>query len=162
MKAAIIYYSYEGFTKNICEKLYNDIEDSDIFQIEIENEKKLSGIKKFAWGGKQVIFKNKPKIKIEKIDYNSYDLFVLASPVWAGSYVPAFRSFIEDYKMKLKGKNIFLIATHEGGLGKMLEKFEKDLGVKALRKVNLNQLKLKKENSFEIEYNNLLNELKTL
>ena len=59
-----------------------------------------------------VVLKKTPKLEPLNKRPESYDLVVLATPVWGGSYVPAIRSFLTEYN--LSGKNVILVATAAG------------------------------------------------
>lgn len=70
-----------------------------------------SGLK-FLFVGMDVVLKKTPKLEPLNKRPESYDLVVLATPVWGGSYVPAIRSFLTEYN--LSGKNVILVATAAG------------------------------------------------
>jgi multimeric flavodoxin WrbA len=54
------------------------------------------------------------------VDIGAYDLVIIGTPVWAWSYAPAMKTFLEE--TKIEGKKIALFCCHGGGPGKALEK----------------------------------------
>ena len=68
---------------------------------------------KFIWGGSAVTFKKKPDLKPYSFNASDYDLVILATPVWAGTFTPPLRTFLEDND--LAGKKIAVIASSAGG-----------------------------------------------
>ena len=50
---------------------------------------------------------------------------MLGTPVWAGSYAPAFNTFFKDNK--LVHKRVALFCCHDGGKGKVIEKLKNKL-----------------------------------
>lgn len=112
MKSIIIFYSLEGNTKLIAEKLAKTI-NSDTLELKTKNEVKSDGFSKYFWGGKQVIFKEKPKLNSFNYDFNDYDLIIFGSPIWAGKFAPAFNTFFANNK--ITNKKIALFNCNGGG-----------------------------------------------
>lgn len=114
MKAIIIYYSLDGNVKLLSETMAQEL-GADILPLKLKKEIKNDSFMKYFWGGKQVVMKETPEL--EKVDLNldNYDLIILGTPVWAGSYAPALRSFLEQ--VNLSGRKVALFCSHEGGIG---------------------------------------------
>lgn len=112
MKTLVVYYSLEGNTKLIAQTLKEEL-NCDIVELKPEKEYPDKGFKKFFWGGKSVLFKEKPTLLNEEIKINNYDNIILGTPVWAGTYAAPFNTFIKQYK--INNKNIALFACHGGG-----------------------------------------------
>jgi flavodoxin len=121
MKAAIIYYSYDGNSAFIAEQLKSRL-NADIVAIQTKDEKKRSGFAKFAWGGSQVFMHKKPALKAYTFDPAQYDLIVIGAPVWAASPAPPIISFLSQ--TRISRKKIALYICHGGGKGNALEKFK--------------------------------------
>lgn len=124
-KSLIIFYSLEGNTKFLTETIAKSI-GADILELKPKEEKvKKNEFTKYFWGGKQVLFKEKPKL--ENFDKNpeDYDLVFIGTPIWAWTYTPAIRSFLEN--QNLKNKKIALFCTHEGGKGKIFDNIKSKL-----------------------------------
>lgn len=125
MKAIVIYYSFEGNTKAAAKKAA-EIIGSDLARIRTDGEPPKSGLKKFLVGGKQVIRGERPQIALPEINYDKYDVIILACPVWASSFPPAVGSYLD--KLPFSGKKVYLIGCSASGhADKMFEKMEKGL-----------------------------------
>lgn len=112
MKAVIIYYSLEGDTDFIALKIAQKT-GADIVRLVPQKEFPKGNFKKFLWGGKSVVFNEKPKLTNKEIDLSSYDTIIIGTPIWAGTFAPPIMTFLNDYTFQ--GKNIFLFACHGGG-----------------------------------------------
>ena len=60
-----------------------------------------------------VFMKKTPKLVGLDLDLKDYDTIILCSPVWAGMYVPAVRTFLSQND--LSGKKLAIVATSAGG-----------------------------------------------
>lgn len=121
MKTIIIYYSLDGNTKFISETIA-PVLNADLLELKPVKDLKGKGrFGKLIWGGKQIITKNKPDL--EQFDFNpdNFEFIIFGSPVWVGTFAPAFLTFFDKYK--ITGKKLALFWCHEGGPGKILEKF---------------------------------------
>lgn len=125
MKVAVVYYSFEGNTKMLSEEIGKKL-DADIYELkEIKSSVPKTGFFKYAWGGKQVVMKEKPDLEDLNINIEEYDCIFIGTPVWAFTYAPAIRSFFSKYD--IKGKKIGLFCCHEGGPGKTFENMKEAL-----------------------------------
>jgi flavodoxin len=132
MKTLIIYYSLEGNTRLIADTLAQEL-DADTLRLEPIKDIKPNGFMKYMRGGKQIVMKETPKLRFVvslferemsegqrdlEVNPNDYDLIIMGTPVRAFNYVPAFRTFFQD--CKIKNKQIALFCTHEGQAAKTL------------------------------------------
>lgn len=124
MKTLIIYYSFEGNVKLLGETMASEI-GADILELHPKQEIKSTGFMKYLWGGRQVIMKEEPKLEPINVNLNDYELLVIGTPVWAGSYTPAIRSFLSSNS--IVNKKIAFFCSHEGGLGKTLDNLKNKL-----------------------------------
>ena len=122
MKTAIVYYSMTGNTKYQAETMAR-ILGADLIPLVPKKAYPDSGFKKFFWGGKSALMGEKPALEPYSFDPAAYDLIVFGSPVWAGTFAPPLRTFIEDNRADLEGKSIAAFFCCSGGPGKVLEKF---------------------------------------
>lgn len=111
MNTLVVYFSFDGNTKLIAEKIAETI-NADIIELKTSKKYPTEGFSKFFWGGKSVIFGEKPKLTNDSIDLSRYATIYIGTPVWAGSYTPPIKSFIRQYK--IQGKRIALFASHGG------------------------------------------------
>ena len=122
MKTAIIYYSMSGNTSYVAEKIATAL-SADLIPLIPQKAYPDSGFKKFFWGGKSAIMGNKPVLEPYFFDPAVYDLVILGSPVWAGTFAPPLRTFLHQHRGDLKGKRVAAFFCCSGGPGKVLEKF---------------------------------------
>lgn len=125
MKVAVIYYSFEGNTKKVAERIANKF-NADIYELrEVDSKIPKNGFLKYFWGGKQVVTKDKPDLEELNIDLNNYDILFIGTPVWAFTYSPAIRSFFSKYV--IRNKKIGLFCCHSGGIKNTIEDMKKSL-----------------------------------
>ena len=123
-KILIVYYSLEGNTKIIAEKIASKLQ-ADILQLKPMKDINPQGFSRYIWGGKQVITKKKPELEAFELNPEEYEMIIIGTPVWAGSFAPAVRSFIEA--KIIDNKKVAIFCTHRGGLGKIFEHFKSRL-----------------------------------
>lgn len=121
MKNLVIFYSLEGNTKFIAESISRKI-NADILELKPNKKYHNSGFKKYFWGGKSVIFKEKPELLSYDININNYENVFIGTPIWVGTYAPPYNTFFEIEK--INNKNIYLFACHGGG---SVEKFYENI-----------------------------------
>ena len=112
MKVAIIYFSLDGNTRYVAEQMAEQL-NADIIPLKPLKDYPTGKFSKFFWGGKSAVFAEKPEL--EKYDFNAdaYDLIILGTPVWAGTFTPPLRTFISGND--LRGKKVALFACNSGG-----------------------------------------------
>lgn len=111
MKTVVLYYSYEGNTKLIAEKVAQVL-NCDLFRIETKKAFKSQGLMKYVWGGKQAMMKELPDLVPFDFNVEAYDTVLLGTPIWSWTIAPAIRSLLEKH---LRNKDVYLFYTHEGG-----------------------------------------------
>ena len=129
MKTAIVYYSMSGNTKFIADKIAENI-DADVIRIEPVKAYPDSGVRKFIWGGKSAVMGNTPKLQPYDFDADKYDTIIFGTPVWASTFTPPIRTFIEENKASLAEKKIAVfICFSGGGADKAIDKLKKYIGI---------------------------------
>lgn len=118
-KILIAYYSFEGSTKLIAETLSETLK-ADIMEVKPVKEMKSKGFGKYIWGGSQVIMGKKPELAKLTKDIKEYDIILIGTPIWAGTYSPPIKTLLEGNY--IEGKKVAYFYCHEGGAGKALEK----------------------------------------
>lgn len=125
MSTLVVYFSFTGSTKFIAEKIAETL-GADITELKTSKNYPKEGFRKYFWGGKSVIFGDKPTLTNELVDLNQYDTIIMGTPIWAGSFTPPMKSFISQYN--IQGKRIALFASHAGGgAQKCFTKLKKEL-----------------------------------
>ncbi len=107
-----VFYSLEGNTAFVAETA-SETAEMEVERLVPEKEPPKKGAGKFFWGGKSVVFNEKPKLAPLKYDISAYSNIIIGFPVWAGSYPPAVASFLNDHD--LSGKKVYVIACSAGG-----------------------------------------------
>ena len=112
MKTAIVYYSMHGNVRYVSEKVAKEL-GADLIELKPVKAYPDKGAMQFLWGGSAVTFKKKPDLEPYSFNAGAYDLVIIGTPVWAGSFTPPLRTFFENND--LTGKKIAVIATSGGG-----------------------------------------------
>ena len=145
MKKLIIFYSLDGNTRFIAQKMAEIIE-ADILELKPEKEiPRIEPFKHFA-GSKRVLFKKASKLKQYNVNLADYDTLIIGTPVWAFTFAPAIRAFLNENS--IQNKKIILFCTYGSGPGKTFANFENNLaGNEIIGKVGFKKvLKKSKEN----------------
>lgn len=128
-KIAIVYYSMSENTDYVAKNIFKKME-ADLIRIVPKKEYPDTGFKKFFWGGKSAVMKETPTLEKYEFDSNKYDYIVFGTPVWASSFAPPIRTFIEENKENLKDKKIAVFVCYSGmGADKAIEKLKKCLEI---------------------------------
>lgn len=138
MKTLVIYYSLEGNTRFIAQKIA-EATGADLLELKLKKETvKPHSLSKYFRGGKQVMMKEKPELL--SFDYNpqDYDLLFIGTPVWAWNYSPPISTFLST--VKLADKRIALFCCHGGAKNNTLENMEAELpGNKTVGKIDFKE-----------------------
>ena len=121
MKTAIVYYSMFGNTKLVAEQMSAAL-DADLIPLVPKKAYPNSGFKMFFWGGKSAVMGEKPNLEPYAFDPTAYDLVILGSPVWAGTFAPPVRTFLHQHRDDLRAKRLAVFFCCSGGPGKVLDK----------------------------------------
>lgn len=113
MKTAVVYYSMSGNTKTVAETVAEKL-GAEMIEIQPVKEYPSKGARKFIWGGMKAVMGEKPKLQPYSFD-ESCDRIIFGTPVWASSFTPPIRSFIEENRDALKGKRFAVFVCYAGG-----------------------------------------------
>ncbi|MCD6540143.1 MAG: flavodoxin family protein [Candidatus Omnitrophica bacterium] len=116
MKVALIFYSFSGNTQRVFEYLKEVLLSRGcslgFLRLKPENEPKS-----FFKQGFSAFTKEKPKLKGEVFyDLKDFDYIILGTPLWAFTFSPALRSYLEKVK-NLKNKRVSFLFTYGSGAG---------------------------------------------
>ena len=129
MKDLVVYYSLEGNTAYVSEKI-KEKTGADILRLIPKKAYSDKGFAKFFWGGKSAVMGEKPELEPYDVDLAEYDRIIFGFPVWASNFTPPLRSFIADNMEALKGKRFAVFACQSGsGAEKAFGKLAKYLGI---------------------------------
>jgi len=122
-KIAVVYYSLEGNTHWVAEQIAQQT-GADLIRLKPVKDVKQKGFSKFIWGGKQVVFKEKPQLEAyENLDV--YDTVIIGSPIWASTMAPAISTMLN--KEKWTQKKCALYCCCSGGSGKYFDQLKASL-----------------------------------
>jgi flavodoxin len=127
MKILVAYYSKTGNTRKvalgIAQALKTDID-------EIIDLKKRSGIIGWLIGGRDAMKERQTQITATK-NPEDYDLVIIGTPIWAWNSTPAIRTYITQFKDKLK-KVVFFTTSGSTPPEKPVAYLEKLAGKKSV------------------------------
>ncbi|MDP4183284.1 MAG: flavodoxin, partial [Bacillota bacterium] len=123
-KKLIIFYSLSGNSRLIAESMANEI-NADLSEIKTRKSLPKSNFLKIFKGGMQVFFKSKPEIFPLDKDPKNYDLIIIGTPVWAGSFVAPLNTLLSS--VEIKNKKIALYCCYGGSKGKTFDNLKNSL-----------------------------------
>lgn len=134
MKDLIVYYSLEGNTEYAADRIKDKL-GADTLCLVPKKAYSNKGASKFIWGGKSALMKEKPELEAYEVDLSSYDRIIFGFPVWASTFTPPIRTFINDNRDKIAGKKFAAFACQAGnGADKALAKLAQYLEVASFEK----------------------------
>ena len=113
MKTLIVYYSLEGNTEYVADKISAGT-GADVLKLIAVKPYCDKGAKKFIWGGKSAVFGETPELEPYDVNLNEYDRIIIGFPIWASTFAPPIRTFVNDNKEVLKQKEICVFACQAG------------------------------------------------
>ena len=129
MKTLVVFFSLEGNTEYAAKKI-SEKTGASLLKLVPKKAYHDKGFAKFFFGGKSAVMAEKPELESYDIDPAEYDRIVFGFPVWASTFTPPLRTFIEDHSDGLKGKRLAAFACQSGsGAEKALGKLAKFIGV---------------------------------
>ena len=124
MKVLVVYYSYEGNTELVAKTIAESVGASRLALRPVD-EKRRKGFGKFLWGGRQVLMRAEPELEPFEIDPAGFDLLFLGTPVWAGTFAPAIRSFLS--RSRPQGKPVAAFCCYGGSAGGTFRRLREEL-----------------------------------
>lgn len=132
MRTAIVYYSMSGNTKYVADKIADGIKtlgEVDIIRIEPRKAYPDKGAKKFFWGGKSAVMGETPALQPYEFSMEKYDRIIFGTPVWASTFTPPIRTFINE-NPDIKDKKIAVFTCFSGGgADKAIDKLKRYIGI---------------------------------
>ena len=123
-KQLILFYSFEGNTKEVADYISKEL-NIPCERVKPIKDLKSKGFSKYPIGGGQARMKIKPKLMPIKTNLEEYDTIFLGSPIWAVTLTPAIRSLLETGI--LKDKKIAFFYTSLGGANNIESKIEESV-----------------------------------
>ena len=122
MAVKICFYSLDGHSERVAQKLGKSIEGASIVQILPQKEIPKKGFLKYFIGGMQSTLRMKPKLISEVPHIEDNDKVVLITPVWAGKIAAPMRSFLS--KADFNGASVITISMCGGSKGNSFEELQ--------------------------------------
>ena len=119
MRKLVVFYSLEGNTR-LAAKTIAEASGADIMELIPLSQPSSEGFSRFLRGGKSAVKKEIPELEPFGVNPDDYEMIFLGSPVWAWTFTPAVRAFLE--KHDLSGKKVAIFMCHGGGPGKAPDK----------------------------------------
>ncbi len=130
MKTLIAYFSLDGNTKWIAEKLHRKLPNTTLHAIELaSNPIKSKWWRMMVYGFKTTFYK-KMAIKNSHLDMTKYDAVIIGAPVWAGQVPPPLKAFLQQYP--LKGKKVAAFCSMGGEPSQFFEGFKKAANIESI------------------------------
>lgn len=125
MKTLVVYYSRTGNTRKVAEalagKLGADIE-------ELKEDINRRGFIGYLTAGRDGMLKRKTRINPLSNNPSDYDLVLVGGPIWGFNLAPPLRTFLSEFKGKLKQTAFFCTMGGSGDTRTFIE-MEKECGL---------------------------------
>lgn len=114
LKILIIYYSAAGHTRAIAEQVANAAH-ADLEEVRAVGEPMGTGARHYWWGLRYLLLSQRPLLVPVEHDASTYDLIILGSPVWLGTFSPILRSYIRTAPLAHKYVALFCSCRNSPG-----------------------------------------------
>lgn len=112
MKTLIAYFSLDGNTKSIAEKLNWKLPNTHLHEIELVRSPIKSKFWRIIVYGFKATFYKDMAIKPSTLDMTEYDTVIIGAPVWMGKVPPPVKAFLNQYP--LNGKKVAAFCSMNG------------------------------------------------
>ena len=106
MKTLVVYYSFEGDSKFIGDYIAKEF-SATVLELKLKKEVKNKDFMKNYLGKKQVLMKTEPRLQPYDVKFADYDLIIMGTPIWFGTFAPALRAFFGQEKIENKQIALF-------------------------------------------------------
>lgn len=117
LKVLVVYYSSAGHTRAIAEQVARAA-SADVEELHGTGEPAGTGTPHYLWTLRRLLLSQKPALAPFQHDAHDYDLVILGSPVWLGTFSPFLRSYIRA--VPLDGKRVALFCSYRNSPGSAL------------------------------------------
>ncbi|MDD4200529.1 MAG: flavodoxin [Eubacteriales bacterium] len=129
MNILIVYFSLEGNTDYAAGKIAEAV-GGDTLRLFTKKAYIDQGFSRFVWGGKSAVMAEKPELEPYDVDLGAYEMIVLGFPVWAFTFAPPLRTFIEENRNILNKKPLAAFACQSGmGAERSFAELKKCIGI---------------------------------
>ena len=129
MKKIVVYYSLTGNVRKVAKDI-SEKTGADLLELRPKKDYPDKGFKKFFWGGKSAVMGDEPELEEYDLALSDYDMVIIGTPVWAGTFTPPVKTFIRRERDALSGKKVSFVASSSGGdCEKAIEKLKAFSGI---------------------------------
>lgn len=147
MKTLVVYYSWGGNTAKVARRLAGVLK-ADVEEIrETKKRRKVLG---FLKSGFQAARKKKPPIEDLSKDPAKYDLIVIGTPMWAGTFASPVRTFLDRYGDGIK-KAAYVLTMGGEKEGRTFAEMSDVLGIQPTDTLKLRARVVKNDEAFQRE-----------
>lgn len=114
LKVLVLYYSSAGHTRAIAEQVTTAAQ-ADLEELRAVTEPAGTGIRHYFWALRHLLLSQEPLLVSVNHDASTYDLIILGSPVWLGTFSPVLRSYIRT--APLAHKHVALFCSYRNAPG---------------------------------------------
>ncbi|RLI69071.1 MAG: flavodoxin [Candidatus Gerdarchaeota archaeon] len=114
LKSLVVYYSFEKNVKFVGDLIAKEL-GAEILELKLEKEPKSKDYMKYYLGEKQVLMKTTPKLQPYQLKLKDFDLIIIGTPIWSGTFAPAIRTFLMQEKIEHKKIALFYCFTVKRG-----------------------------------------------
>lgn len=123
MKGILVYFSLDGNTKLVCEKIAASA-GMDTLELVPAKPFPNKGFLKMLVCGRAAVKGKRSKLENYNFNPKDYDFIIIGGPVWAASPAPPINSFLSENSFF--GKKVALLACESsGGADRVFSKIEK-------------------------------------
>lgn len=122
MKPIIIYYSYDGNTRGVAQRIQRAL-GADAAELMPVTPYTGSYDDVVDQGQREVNSGYMPQLQPLDADLSGYDTVILGTPVWWYTFAPAMKTFLHGHD--LTGKQVYPFATNGGWPGHTFQDFKK-------------------------------------
>jgi flavodoxin len=147
VKTLVVYYSWGGNTAKVAQRLAGVLK-ADVEEIrETKKRRKILG---FVRSGFEAARKKKPPIHALTRDPGNYDLIVIGTPMWAGTFASPVRTFLDRYGDGIK-KAAYVLTMGGDNEGKAFSEMSDILGAQPAATLKLRARVVKSDEAFREE-----------
>ncbi len=125
LKVLVAYYSSAGHTRTIAEQIAKAAQ-ADLEELRAVGEPSGTGARHYFWTLRYLLLSQKPPLILAQHDASTYDLIILGSPVWLGTFSPVLRSYIRA--APLARKRVALFCSYRNSPGSAFKHVTRMLG----------------------------------
>lgn len=126
MKILLVYYSLDGNTDFVAQTIARQT-GADIIRVH-QTKEPPEGFGRYLVGGREALSKRYVEIySYRDLDPQDYDTIILGTPVWAGTFAPALKTYLKQHPFEQKDVYLFacsMSGNADGALQKLTKRLQ--------------------------------------